>query len=249
MRWTWLFLALPEDGFGDAVAFWAAVTGSTVSPWRGPDDEFATLLPSASDPWLKVQRVGGPGGVHLDLDVEGPVREAVDQVLHLGGAQVADLGDVVVCRSPGGLPFCLGPGGREGDPSVQARDGVASLVDQVCLDVPAGRYDAEVAFWSALTGWRVHGGYVVDEFEHLASPGPLPLRVLLQRLDDTDGPVRAHADLSSSDRRAEIDRHVRLGAVEGADGRGWTVMTDPVGRAYCITDRRPGVDPTALSRP
>ncbi|MFC3687879.1 VOC family protein [Aquipuribacter hungaricus] len=79
----------------------------------------------------------------------------------------------------------------------------------------------------------------------LVAPPRLPPRVLLQRLDAVDGPVRAHPDLSSLDREAEVARHVALGARRGADGRGWTVMTDPGGLVYCVTDRRPGVEPTA----
>lgn len=187
------------------------------------------------------------GGVHLDLDVDVPLPEAAGRAVHLGARVVADLGDVVVCASPGGMVFCLCPAGREGAPAVQAREGQAGLLDQVCLDIPSGRYDEETRFWSALTGWAVDPGPVRDEFERLAAPPRLPLRVLLQRLDDEDGPVRAHPDLSSVDREAEVARHVALGARRGADGRGWTVMTDPGGLVYCVTDRRPGVEPTARS--
>lgn len=252
VRWAWLFLDLPEDGFDDAVRFWAQVTRSSLSARRGERDEFATLLPEHGDPWLKVQRVGGPGGVHLDLDVDGSPQQAAGRAEALGAEVVADLGEVVVCRSPGGLPFCLGPAGREGDPSRQVVDGRASLLDQVCLDIPADRYDAEVAFWSALTGWRVDPGRVSDELERLAAPAALPLRVLLQRLDDPEGVVRAHADLSCPDRGAEVARHLDLGAVEQVSGRRWTVLRDPAGLTYCVTDRLPGQDPTAsppLSRP
>jgi hypothetical protein len=55
--------------------------------------------------------------------------------------------------------------------------------------------------------------------------------------------VRAHADLACADRAASVARHLATGArvVEVRDG--WTVMTDPVGRVYCLTDRRPTAPP------
>ena len=73
VRWVWLFLDLPERELERAVAFWREVARSDLSPWRGQHREFATLLPADGDPWLKVQRVGGEGGIHLDLDVEQPL--------------------------------------------------------------------------------------------------------------------------------------------------------------------------------
>lgn len=256
VRWTWVFLDLPDGDADEAVPFWLAVTRATLSPWRGDRSEFATLLPADGDPWLKVQRVGGPGGVHVDLDLDldvevdrdEPPAEAARRAVGLGAEVVRELDDVVVCRSPGGLLFCLAPAGREGAPARQARDGAPSLLDQVCLDIPGGAYDREVAFWSGLTGWRVDPGETVEKFERLAAPPGTPVRWLLQRLDDPHGPVRAHVDLSSLDRPAEVARHVALGALEAGEGRGWTVMTDPTGRRYCITDRQPGVEPTASPR-
>ncbi len=63
--------------------------------------------------------------------------------------------------------------------------------------------------------------------------------MLLQRLDDEE-PPGFHLDLSSDDRAAETERHVGLGAtVESAGDRGFTVLVDPAGRRYCVTDRTP----------
>ena len=70
-------------------------------------------------------------------------------------------------------------------------------------------------------------------------PDAQPLRWLLQRLHDPDGAVRAHLDLACDDRAAETARHVALGATVVRVHDGWTVLTDPVGTAYCITGRPP----------
>lgn len=234
----WLFLDLPEDGFERSVEFWRQVTRTRLSPWRGERSEFATLLPAEGDPWVKVQRVGGKGGVHLDLDVDVPLSEAAERAVALGAEVVATLDDVVVCRSPGELSFCLCRGGREGGPTRQAWEGEPSLLDQACLDIPRARYAAEVAFWSHLTGWPVVVGEP-DEFVRLAWASDMPVKLLLQQLEEQDGPVRAHADVAALDPATEVARHVSLGAEEEGPGRGWTVLRDPARRRYCVTDRDP----------
>jgi hypothetical protein len=240
IRWIWAFLDLPEERADGEVKFWRAVTRSELSPWRGDRSEFATLLPAEGDPWVKVQRVGGAGGVHVDLEVGVPLPEAAERAVRLGAQVVSELDDVVVCRSPGGFAFCL----TAWDPAStshggQVRRGAQSLLDQVCLDMPQNRYAAEVTFWSALTGWAVDPNGAEDEFERLAWPAGLPVRFLLQRLEEQDGQVRAHVDLSAVDRAAEVARHVALGAREVGPGRGWTVLVDPAGMTYCVTDRHP----------
>jgi glyoxalase superfamily protein len=239
VRWVWVFLDLPEREFETSLAFWREVARSDVSPWRGQYREFATLLPAEGEPWLKVQRVGGEGGVHLDLDVDEPLPVAAERAVRLGAAVVGDLGDVVVCRSPGGFVFCLTPWTPGETAQGQVRTGAESLLDQVCLDIPPQGYSAEVAFWSELTGWEVDDPDPDDEFARLTWPAGLPVRFLLQRLDEGDGPVQGHVDLSAVDRAAEVERHLGLGASEAGAGRGWTVMRAPAGHRYCVTDRHP----------
>lgn len=244
VRWVWAFLDLPEQGFEEAVEFWRAVTRTSVSPRRGDHDQFATLVPEHGDAWVKVQRVGGTGGIHLDLDVDVPLAEARDVAVSLGAVVLdevlddAGLLEVVVCRSPGGFVFCLTSWSPQEPARGQVRVEQPSLLDQVCLDIPTDRYAVEVAFWSELTGWGVQD---VDspEFERLAWPRGLPLRFLLQRLDEPAGPVRGHVDLACADVRAECDRHLMLGAQEVGPGRGWVVMRDPNGHEYCCTGRDP----------
>lgn len=226
VRWTTAFLDSPSRV---AELFWQAVTGSGLSPRRGPDGAFATLLPAEGDPYLRVQVVGdGPPLVHVDLHVEDVTTQA-DRAAALGASVVSAEDGLVVLRSPAGLPFCLVR--WEGE-AVRPRGG-RSLVDQVCLDIPEQGFDVEADFWSALTGWQRRPGSR-PEFDVLDRPAAMPLRFLLQRVS---GHAGLHLDLACSDRAAEVVRHEELGAqVERVHER-WTTLTDPAGRRYCITDR------------
>jgi len=218
--WITAFLDLPAAEFDAAMAFWRAVTGYDLSAPRGETGEFATLVPPTGDAHLRVQRVDdGPSGVHLDLHAPGQTFE--------------------VRHSAGGLPFCLVPG-TESDRPVPTTwaDGNRSIVDQVCLDIPPELYDAECAFWADLTGWELFSGGR-PEFRRLRKPADQPLNILLQRLDEPGGPVRAHLDLATDDRDAETRRHEALGASVVAVHSGWTVMEPPAGPVYCITGRVP----------
>ena len=242
---TWLtaFLDGPADTWGVSRAFWTGVTGYALSAARGEHGDFQTLVPPDGDGYLRVQRLhdGGPR-VHLDLHV-ADVRAAADDAVALGAREVA-ASDHVVMASPGGLPFCFVREGERRRPA-PARwttpDGRthASLVDQVALDIPVVGWDAELAFWVALTGWEVTASAPGSEFAPLRRAASQPLRLLPHRLGEPDGAVRAHLDLASTDRVAETARHVALGARVEHVGEGWTVLVAPDGRRYCITDRDP----------
>lgn len=238
--WVSAFLDFAPGGFDRGVAFWQGVTGSGVSARRGRAGEFATLVPPDGDDYLRVQELAdGDGRLHLDLHVENPTH-AAEAAVDLGGHVLVrhELG-YVVCRSPGGLVFCFvtHPAHRRPGPTTWP-DGTRSVVDQVALDLPRAAYDAEVAFWQTLTGWE-HTTGTMAEFERLHPPDEQPLRWLLHRLGEDEGPVRAHLDLACDDRDAEVARHVALGAAAGTRHEHWTVMTDPVGTTYCITRRKP----------
>jgi len=233
IKWMHLFLDTPRPDADRSWAFWAAVTGSTLSPVRGERGQFATLLPAHGDAWLKVQAVDeGAGGVHLDIDTDdraGLVARALD----LGAHVHATYHDVVVLRSPAGIVFCatIGVGGGT-DRHLEA------IADQVCLDIPPSAFAAEVAFWSDLTGWVASEIREDDEFVSLRRPVDMPVRILLQRRDD-ETPASAHVDFAAEDRAAETERHVRAGAEVVEVFRQWTVLRDPVGRIYCLTARDP----------
>ena len=235
--WITAFLDTDETRAPEVERFWCAVAGCELSSRRGTRAEFATLLPPDGDPFLRAQSVvqSPPGGLHLDLhasDIAGLAAQAEQ----LGAsASYHELGYVVL-GSPGGLTFCIvgGPGGRRPEPVRWPRG--RSLVDQVCVDVPPSRFEAEVGFWRRLTGWpevETDSG----EFRRLARGEGLPLQLLLQRLDDEQPVATAHLDLACDDRAAEVARHVELGALVVRRTDGWTTLRDPSGRQYCVTDR------------
>ncbi|MGW1725491.1 VOC family protein [Streptomyces sp. NPDC002306] len=235
IRWTYAFVDRPAARLERARAFWTAVTDTRPSELRGDRDEFVTLLADGADACVKVQGVtAGEGGAHLDFaveDVPGFVRGA----LRLGARAVAEHEGWAVLRSPGGQPFCAVPWHGEAVRPPVVR---GSRLDQVCVDVPPSAYDAEVAFWGALlTGWDALPGSL-PEFHVVRPPAGLPVRVLLQRLDE-ERPASAHLDLACADIGATRAEHERLGAVTVSDGRHWTVMRDPAGGTYCLTGRDP----------
>ena len=113
------------------------------------------------------------------------------------------------------------------------------MADQICLDIPPGRWDTECAFWASLTGWqRTHDPS--REFGRLVRPSGIPYAFLLQRLDDERAAVGIHLDLACDDRESECVRQQSLGADLVRRTDGWTVMRDPTGRTYCTTGRAPG---------
>ncbi|KAA1426044.1 VOC family protein [Nocardioides antri] len=237
--WITAFLDSTPAAFDDSVAYWSALTGYDLSPPRGDAGEFATLVPRDGDAFLRVQRLAeGPDRIHLDLHVPD-ARAAADAAVGLGATEVADLGYVVL-RSPGGFTFCYVTHEAATRPRPATwPGGHSSLVDQVCLDIPATSYDRESLFWSELTGWEERGSTVSTDFHSLVRPAGQPIRLLLQRLHDPTGDVRAHLDWATSDRAAETERHVGLGATVRDTQSHWTVLEDPTGRVYCLTDRDP----------
>jgi hypothetical protein len=233
VAWLTAFVDVAAERWDAALAFWPAVTGTTLSPVRGPDGRFATLLPADGDPHVRLQRLDdGPAGVHLDLHTAD--RPALEQrALDLGARLRERLDDVTVMTSPGGFAFCL-VAPHESVPSP------APLLDQVCLDIPSTALEREVAFWSELLGQRVlpAGGYA--EFTDLERAEHLPLRLLLQEVGGA-GPVTGHLDLAGApDRRGVVARLEALGAERIDDLRHWTTMRAPDGRVFCVTDRHPG---------
>jgi hypothetical protein len=231
LPWIQVFLDTPAADVEEAVAFWSAVTGWPASGRRGEDGQFLTLVPPVGSANVKVQAVAQPAGLHLDLDSED--RPAtIARARDLGASTAWTYHDVEVMRSPGGFTFCLTL--TDGDPTL-VRDG-STLLDQVCLDVPSDLWEREVAFWRDLTGRELQTGSAPGFARLLAPEQP---RLLLQRLGETTGTVRAHPDLASRDRAGDTASHVDLGARVVAVRDRWTVLSAPGGQVYCLTDRDP----------
>jgi len=247
-RWMTVFLDFRADAFEAGVAFWREVTGCGLSSFRGPTKDFATLLPPSGDAYLRVQRLlsggvsGGVsgGGCHLDLHTAaGSLEEEADRAVALGArVRHREAGELIVADSPGGFTFCLVR--WDGERFVPPPAG-GSRVDTLCLDVPPARFGAECAFWSALTGGEAHPA-PVPGFTSLKGPAGMPVRLLLQRLDDAalGQRVRAHVDIGATDVAGEVARHVSLGARVTATLPYWTVLADPADREYCLVVRRSG---------
>ena len=252
-RWLTVFLDFPGPSFDTGVAFWREVTGTTLSPYRGAAEEFATLLPAAGwDAYLRVQRTAdGSGGCHLDLHVDpadGPLDEVAARAVSLG-ASVRHRGDgLIIADSPGGFTFCLVQWDGETRVPEPVHLGAAgpSRADQLCLDIPPDGFKRECSFWAALTGWDPRPG-ARPEFAYLDRPAAMPVRLLFQRRDSADPRdlVTAHVDFACADRRQMAARHAAAGARILTAFPYWTLMADPVGRQYCLTMR----DPVTGKRP
>lgn len=242
IHWLTVFIDLPAAVHAPGVEFWRAVTATSLSTVRGTNGEFATLVPAAGDAFMKVQRIeSGPAHLHLDLHVDD-VAAAAGAAEELGAVVLAEHGYITM-RSPGGLVFCFVAhrSGQQRPAPVPTPGGGSSLVDQVCIDVPADSFTAEGAFWSAVTGWE-HRTTGRPELEVLVRPAAMPLRLLLQRLGDDDpGPAaRAHLDLACGpDRESAEGWHRSLGAEVVRRETHWTTLRDPAGLPYCLTARDP----------
>jgi len=95
-------------------------------------------------------------------------------------------------------------------------------------------------FWAAVLGLSVRRD---DATETICADSEWNYpRLTFQKVDDTDvRPRRVHLDLTADDRRAEVDRLRALGAREERSvvvdgGWMWTVMVDPDGNEFCVTD-------------
>jgi hypothetical protein len=242
VRWVSAFIDVPPEGFDTALSFWTGVSGSTPGEPFGDRDEFVPLDPRDGHPCLWLQRTQqGPVSCHPDLYVAGDagVVDLAGRAVRLGATRLTSTEELVVLRSPGGLPFCLVTHRTQTErPGPVGPPGARCVVDQICLDIPSARFEEEGAFWSQLTGWPRSQDSA--EFDRLARPSHIPYAFLLQRLDDDPPAVTAHLDLACEDREAVTARHEAQGAEVVRRTPGWTVMRDPAGMVYCNTGRDPG---------
>lgn len=233
-------LDYPAASFDLGSAYWQAVTASVACDLAGEQAEFATLLPANGDAMLRVQRLhDGPAGCHLDVHVED-VRAAAAQAERLGATVIGESNGHPVLRSPGGFIFCVVSHNGEQERSAPAPwpGGHTSLLDQLSIDISPEYHGRECGFWSRLTGWPQTPSSR-PEFALLSRPDGLPLRLLLQRLDephlDLTG-CTGHLDLACDDVPAESARHESLGASVVCVMTNWTTLRDPAGRCTALRD-------------
>jgi hypothetical protein len=243
IRWITAVLDRSSAVLEQSAAFWLAATKSTLSPARGAEAEFASLIPETGDPCVRMQRVtNDPGGSHIDLHVDD-IASASEAALACGATRNPgpSPNTVATLRSPGGLPLCLvSHRGEQTRPRPIAVGGTGEfLVDQICIDIPAGAFEIECRFWEHLTGWTCQQGPSVPEFARLAMPDTMPFRLLLQRRDESAGPTHCHLDIAANDRQAAATEMVRWGASRRRDSALWILMVDPAGFEFCLTGRDP----------
>jgi hypothetical protein len=106
-------------------------------------------------------------------------------------------------------------------------------------------------FWAAaLDGFDVRP-YDAEEVERLASLGFTPetdpnvlvdgpgLELCFQQVPEPKRTKnRLHLDLVPDERRSEVERLIALGATVLAEHDGNTVLADPEGNEFCVTDPR-----------
>lgn len=243
-------LAVPADRFEVDRSFWAAVSATTALV--EPDAEgLITLVPGTGDTYLAMLPLRSQsGGCRPILHVDEPAG-VCQQAVGLGGRVQRHGPAATWMRSPAGLLFGITAwrGASHRPPPASWAAGQRSLVDQVCLDVPPAAFKAECDFWAALTGSEHRLG-AREEFRYLPRPTDMPLRLVLQRLDDASAhAARSHLDLACSDVNAEIRRHEALGATVVYEGAVWTTLRDPAGIDYCVTGRDPDTGTLPPLRP
>lgn len=240
MSWLHAVIDVPSEQRAAADAFWSSALGWPAGPaWPG-HLELSSFEPPTGDAYVHRQVIVGQPRVHLDVEVVD-TDAAVARAVELGAERVASYDEWRTLVSPGGLPFCLVEAAdREPPDAVTWPDGHRARMVQVCIDSPRSVHDAEVAFWRAVLGGR----FVVSGSSEFAGKwhddAGSPLQLLFQRLDEEDGPVRAHLDHGADDVAAEVDRLVGLGAEAVGRGRGeWHVLRDPARLLFCVTGNSP----------
>jgi hypothetical protein len=240
MTWLHAVLDVPADQRASTAEFWGAVLGWPAgASWPG-HPELCSFEPPTGEPYIHLQVVDRPPRVHLDIDVED-VHETGARAVALGATHVGEQRRWRTFLSPGGLPFCLVQATpRQAPGPVTWPGGHRSRMVQLCIDSPRAVHDAEVAFWRALLGDRFFPSGAPEFAGKWHDDAGSPLQLLFQRLEEDDGPVRAHLDHGADDVPAEVGRLLALGAEDVAAGRGrWHVLRDPAGLLFCVTGNSP----------
>jgi hypothetical protein len=239
MAWIHAVIDVPADRHSTAAVFWGGVLGWPAgAAWTG-HPELRSFEPPRGTSYLHLQQIDGPPRVHVDLESDDPAA-TVARAVDLGAQHVADHDRWRTLLSPGGLPFCVIEAQEHEPPEpVTWPGGHRSRMVQVCIDSPSTRHDREVGFWRALLPGRWAGSSSREFAGTWHDDAGSPIQLLFQRLDEADGPVRAHLDHGTDDRAAEVRRVLDLGATDVAAGRGWHVLRHDTGMTFCVTDNSP----------
>jgi catechol 2,3-dioxygenase-like lactoylglutathione lyase family enzyme len=102
--------------------------------------------------------------------------------------------------------------------------------------VAAGDPARLARWWAEVLGYRVldedENDVIVGQAEHV-----YPILYFSRSTDERVGRNRLHLDLSPTDREAEVERLVNMGARHvdiGQGERSWTVLADPEGNEFCV---------------
>jgi uncharacterized glyoxalase superfamily protein PhnB len=115
-------------------------------------------------------------------------------------------------------------------------------IDAVTFDCANAKEIAE--FWSAALERPVDTNDEPSEFfASIGRDNPTPGQPVLMFIQVPEGKTaknRTHLDLNASDRAAEVERLVGLGATVIHDqdewGVRWTTLSDPAGNEFCVAE-------------
>lgn len=239
MTWVHAVIDVPADKHARTAEFWGQALGWAAGPPWPTHPELRSFEPASGAPYVHLQQIDGPPRIHIDLESTTP-ETTVARSVELGAAIIGEQDHWQTLRSPGGLPFCvLGASDHETPSPVTFDDGHRARLVQVCIDAPRSAHAAEVAFWRALLASRWVDSRAPEFAGKWHDDAGSPLQLLFQRLEETDGPVRAHLDHGTDDVPAEVRRLVALGAEDVGPGRGWHVLRDVAGLLFCVTQNSP----------
>jgi hypothetical protein len=239
MTWLHAVIDAPEPHHSAQSTFWAEALGWPAGPtWPG-HPELRSFEPPRGTSYVHLQGIQGPPRVHIDVECHD-LDAGVWLAEELGARLVTESERWRTLTSPGGLPFCvLAAGDHEPPDPVAWPDGHRSRMVQVCIDSPVAAHEREVEFWRAFLPGRWVDSPAPEFAGKSHDDAGSPIQLLFQRLDEPDGPVRAHLDLGTDDLAAEVGRLSGIGAGEIGPGRGWHALRDPSGLPFCATVNSP----------
>lgn len=106
------------------------------------------------------------------------------------------------------------------------------------ITVDCGDAASLAAFWAGVLGSEVGEG-ASEHFATVVNPDPGPGMMFIQVPERKTTKNRMHLDLAATDRTAEVERLVALGAEHVHDkdewGHQWTTLRDPEGNEFCVS--------------